>query len=102
MMHGEIPNLTQAAIILLGPAISVIEPEADALDQTLPLLPTGKLDTPLRLALRDLRHLYEQMLTPGAIWHQTQAALGLLDPALRLLDNEIEVQAIKGKLYADA
>jgi hypothetical protein len=33
----------------------------------------------LELALRNLRHLYEQMLVPGAIFDQKSAANGLLD-----------------------
>lgn len=40
----------------------------------------------LEFALRNLRHLYEQMLVPGRILDQKSAANGLLSPAIQKIE----------------
>jgi len=39
-------------------------------------------------ALRNLRHLYEQMLVPGGVTKTKEAAQGLLGPAIAALEEE--------------
>lgn len=43
-----------------------------------------------RFALRNLRHLYEQMLAPGAVRDTESAARGLLGPAIEMLETECD------------
>ena len=40
----------------------------------------------IRFALRNLRHLYEQMLVPGRVFDTASAARGLLGPAIEQLE----------------
>lgn len=49
------------------------------------------VETRLRYALRNLRHLYEQMLD-GRVTNTSQAALGLLGPAIRMIETEADQQ----------
>lgn len=51
------------------------------------LLAPFPVESRLRYALRNLRHLYEQMLK-GQCTNQASAALGLLGPAIQMIEAE--------------
>lgn len=62
-------------------------------------LPAVVVSTQLEGALRNLRHLYEQMIVEGRVRNQKSAAEGLLSPAIAAIENvHREVSALR-ELY---
>ena len=58
-------------------------------------------DSRLRYSLRNLRHLYEQMIR-GEVKDTAQAAKGLLAPAIEAIEAEDQAQAWSKDHHADA